>query len=93
VGRGLIAKVGSYGNKGSGLTGSLKRDIRLDSGLGTHLYWILVHVRNMYNVYIYIYNYIYFFSLFDFIYVFNTNQCIDILEKLFALHMHKINID
>ena len=91
MGRGLIAKVGSYGNKGSGLTGSLKRDIRLDSGLGTHLYWILVHVRNMYNVYIY--NYIFFFHYLILFMCSNTNQCIDILEKLFALHMHKINID
>ena len=33
-----LAKVGSYGNKGSGLTGSLKRDIRLDSGLDTGAY-------------------------------------------------------
>ena len=40
-----LAKVGSYGSKGSGLTGSPKRDIRLDSGLGTNLSWILVHVR------------------------------------------------
>ena len=88
-----LAKVGSYGSKGSGLTGSPNRDIRLDSGLGTNLYWTLVHIRNMYNVYIYICIYICIYIyicvyIYICIYIYNMYIYIYIFIYLFYLFVY-----